>query len=53
MPEDGQECRAAVRARLFRVGREKGRNFDLVLTHHAIKRLLYRLAQSGHAGRFF
>lgn len=31
---------------------EKGQNFDLVLTHYAIERLLYRLAQSRHAGRF-
>ena len=43
---------ASVRARLLAVGKAKGLNFDLVLTHYAIERLLYRLAQSRHADRF-
>ncbi|MCY3985405.1 MAG: nucleotidyl transferase AbiEii/AbiGii toxin family protein [Roseovarius sp.] len=42
----------SVRARLLRISKEKGQNFDLVLTHYAIERLLYRLAQSRHADRF-
>ena len=52
MPEAAKNVRASVRARLLRVSKEKGQNFDLVLTHYAIERLLYRLAQSRHADRF-
>ena len=43
---------ASVRARLLRISKEKGQNFDLVLTHYAIERLLYRLTQSSYADRF-
>ena len=52
MPEGVIKVGASVRARLLRVSKEKGQNFDLVLTHYAIERLLYRLAQSRHADRF-
>ena len=52
MPEVVKNVGASVRARLLRVSKEKGQNFDLVLTHYAIERLLYRLAQSRHADRF-
>ena len=43
---------ASVRARLLGISKEKSLNFDLLLTHYAIERLLYRLAQSRHAERF-
>ena len=43
---------ASVRARLLAVSKQKGQTFDLVLTHYAIERLLYRLAQSRHGDRF-
>ena len=43
---------ASVRARLLRVSKEKNLNFELVLTHYAIERLLYRLTQSRYAERF-
>ena len=43
---------ASVRARLLGISKEKGLNFDLVLTHYAIERLLYRLARSRHADHF-
>ncbi len=43
---------ASVRARLLKISKERGQNFDMVLTHYAIERLLYRLAQSCHANRF-
>ena len=43
---------ASVRARLLRLSKEKSLNFDLVLTHYAIERLLYRLTQSRYAERF-
>ena len=52
MPREVRTIGASVRARLLRISKEKGENFDLVLTHYAIERLLYRLAQSGHADRF-
>ena len=52
MAKDVKNIGASVRARLLGISKEKGLNFDLVLTHYAIERLLYRLAQSRHAGRF-
>ena len=52
MPETVKNIGASVRARLLRISRERDQNFDLVLTHYAIERLLYRLAQSRHADRF-
>ena len=52
MPEAVKNIGASVRARLLRVSKEKGQNFDLVLTHYAIERLLYRLAQSRHADHY-
>ena len=44
--------RASVRARFLRISKERVQNFDLVLTHYAIERLLYRLTQSSYADRF-
>ncbi len=52
MPRKVKNVGASVRARLLRISKEKGQNFDLVLTHYTIERLLYRLAQSRHADRF-
>ena len=52
MPREVRNIGASVRARLLRVSNQKGQNFDLVLTHYAIERLLYRLAQSRHVDRF-
>ena len=45
MAKEVENIGASVRARLLGISKEKGRNFDLVLTHYAIERLLYRLAQ--------
>ena len=42
---------AAVRARLSRLARERGEDFQLVLTRYANERLLFRLASSRHALR--
>ena len=44
MPEAVRNIGASVRARLLRISTENGQNFDLVLTHYAIERLLYCLA---------
>jgi predicted nucleotidyltransferase component of viral defense system len=43
---------ASVRARLSRLARERGEDFQLVLTRYANERLLFRLASSKHADRF-
>ena len=43
---------ASVRARLLRLARERGEDFQLVLVRYANERLLYRLAKSAHAARF-
>jgi predicted nucleotidyltransferase component of viral defense system len=43
---------ASVRARLLRLARERGEDFQLVLTRYANERFLYRLATSDHASKF-
>lgn len=43
---------ASVRQRLMNFSRECGEEFQLVLTRYGLERLLYRLAQSPHAGQF-
>lgn len=51
----GKEIRnvgASVRARLLQLAKASGQSFDLVLTRFALERLLFRLSQSAHAGRF-
>lgn len=43
---------ASVHQRLLNRAREKGEDFNLVLTRYALERLLYRLAQSQYTDRF-
>jgi predicted nucleotidyltransferase component of viral defense system len=43
---------ASVRARLLRLARARGEDFQLVLTRYANERLLFRLASSRHGQRF-
>jgi len=43
---------ASVRQRLLNRAREKGEDFNLVLTRYALERLLYRLARSKYTDRF-
>jgi len=52
MPSEARNIGASVRTRLLRISKERNQNFDLVLTHYAIERLVYRLAQSRYADRF-
>lgn len=52
MTKSPKDIGASVRARLLRLARERGEDFQLVLTRYANERLLYRLATSGHASRF-
>jgi predicted nucleotidyltransferase component of viral defense system len=48
----GKDIGAPVGARLLRLARELGEDFQLVLTRYANERLLFRLASSAHAQRF-
>jgi predicted nucleotidyltransferase component of viral defense system len=43
---------AAVRARLLRLAKERGDDFQLLLTRYANERLLYRIANSPYGQRF-
>ncbi|MEZ6091761.1 MAG: nucleotidyl transferase AbiEii/AbiGii toxin family protein [Pirellulaceae bacterium] len=43
---------ASVRQRLMNLSRQRGEEFQLVLTRYGLERLLYRLAQSPHAEQF-
>ena len=47
-----KDLAASVRQRLYDLSRRRGDTFQLVLTHYAIERLLYRLSRSPHADRF-
>lgn len=52
MKKPVKDIAASVRARLLRVARERGEDFQRVLTQFANERLLFRLASSPHASRF-
>lgn len=41
---------ASIRQRLLNLSRERGEDFNLVLTRYALERFLYRLSQSKHKG---
>lgn len=43
---------ASVRQRLTDLARRRGEDFQLVLTHYAVERLLYRLSRSPYQGDF-
>lgn len=47
-----KDVSTSVRARLLRLARERGEDFQLLLTRYANERLLFRLASSNHASRF-
>jgi predicted nucleotidyltransferase component of viral defense system len=49
---DLKDVAASVRQRLLDHAHAQGQDFQMVLKHFAIERLLYRLQQSEHAGRF-
>lgn len=52
MKKPTKDVAASVRARLLRLARERGEDFQLVLTRYANERLLFRLAASRHAPAF-
>ena len=43
---------ASIRQRLLNLARQRGDEFQLVLIHYGLERLLYRLSKSPHAGQF-
>jgi len=48
----GENTAASVRDRLLALARERGEDFQLLLTQYGLERLLYRLSQSGYRDRF-
>lgn len=52
MTKAPKDVGASARARLLALARERGEDFQLVLTRYAGERLLYRLAQSPHGTSF-
>ena len=52
MAKKVKDIGASVLARLLGISKEKRLKYDPILTHYAIERLLYRLAQSRHGDRF-
>lgn len=52
MTKQPKNIGASVRDRLLKLARERGEDFQLLLTRYANERLLYRLASSEHGARF-
>ncbi len=48
----GKNLAASVRDRLLALARERGEDFQLLLTQYGLERLLYRLSRSGYRDRF-
>lgn len=48
----GKNTAASVRDRLLALARERGEDFQLLLTQYGLERLLYRLSQSNYRDRF-
>ena len=48
----GKNTAASVRDRLLALARERGEDFQLLLTQYGLERLLYRLSKSGYRDRF-
>ena len=52
MTERRKDIGASVRARLLRLARERGEDFQLLLIRYANERLLYRISMSRHGSEF-
>ena len=52
MAKEIRNIAASVRAKLLQLSKVNGQSFDLVLTRFALERLLFRLGESPHSGRF-
>ena len=48
----GENTAASVRDRLLALARERGEDFQWLLTQYGLERLLYRLSQSNYRERF-
>ena len=48
----GKNTAASTRDRLLTLARERGEDFQLILTQYGLERLLYRLSKSGYRDRF-
>jgi len=48
----GRNLAASIRQRLLNLSRERGEDFQLVLTRYAVERLLYRLSRSSYHSEF-
>jgi predicted nucleotidyltransferase component of viral defense system len=48
----GKNMAASVRDRLLTLARERGEDFQLLLTNYGLERLLYRLSHSDYRDRF-
>jgi len=48
----GRNTAASVRDRLLELARQRGEDFQLILTRYGLERLLYRLSQSEYCDRF-
>ena len=51
-PKEVQNLSASVRQRLFNLAKQRGDDFEVLLTRYAVERLLYRLSQSPHSSQF-
>jgi predicted nucleotidyltransferase component of viral defense system len=51
-PRGPRNITASIRQRLLNLSRERGEDFQLILTQYANERLLYRLGRSAHGHRF-
>lgn len=52
MPDKRRNVGASVRQRLLNLARARGQPLELLLTRHALERLLHRLSLSPHRERF-
>jgi predicted nucleotidyltransferase component of viral defense system len=50
--QKGKNTAVSVRDRLLKLARQRGEDFQLILTRYGLERLLYRLSQSEHCNQF-
>ena len=50
--QKGKNTAVSVRDRLLKLARQRGEDFQLILTRYGLERILYRLSQSEHCNQF-
>ena len=50
--QKGRNTAVSVRDRLLKLARQRGEDFQLILTRYGLERILYRLSQSEHCNQF-